>query len=76
MAVVIQMSDLVATWNGRQWAGKDEAFVGLLNACRHEAMSYLPDEVNARRMMARAVGDSGWSVIRSDDQPIVPGAVY
>lgn len=76
MAVVVQMSDLIATWDGSQWSGKDAAFVALLNECRRFASSYLPHEVNARRMMQRAVGDSGWSVIRSDPQPTEPGTVY
>lgn len=76
MAVVIQLNELTAAWNGRQWAGKDEALVGLLNACRRHAASYLPDEVNARRMAQRALGDAPWRVIRSDPQPTEPGAVY
>lgn len=76
MAVVIQLSDLVATWNGRQWAGKNESFVALLNACRAESAAYLSDEVNARAMAQRALGKTGWSVIRSDPQPTEPGVVY
>ena len=76
MAVVIKLNELTAVWNGRQWAGKDEALVGLLNACRGESLAYLPDEVNARAMARRALGDGNWSVIRSDPQPTEPGKVY
>jgi hypothetical protein len=76
MAVVIQLNELLATWNGRQWAGKDEALIGLLNSVRGESVGYLPDEVNARAMAQRALGDAGWRVIRSDPQPVEPGVVY
>lgn len=76
MAVVVGLNELVATWNGRQWAGKDESFVALLNSVRGESVGYLPDEVNARAMAQRALGDAPWSVIRSDPQPTKPGVVY
>lgn len=76
MAVVIQLNELTATWNGRQWAGKNEALIGLLNTVRGESAGYLPDEVNARAMARVALGDAPWRVIRSDPQPIEPGVVY
>ncbi len=74
--VTIQMSDLTATWDGDQWTGKDATFVALLNACRYLSAGYLPDELNARAMAQRALGKTGWQVIRSDDQPIEPGMIY
>jgi len=76
MAVVIQLNELMATWNGRQWAGKDEALVELLNSTRRVSAGYLPDEVNARAMARAALGAAPWRVIRSDPQPIEPGVVY
>lgn len=76
MAVVIQLNELLATWNGRQWAGKDESFVALLNSVRGESAGYLPDEVNARAMAQAALGDAPWKVVRSDPQSIEPGVVY
>lgn len=76
MAVVIQINELLATWNGRQWAGKDEALVGLLNAVRDESAGYLPDEVNARAMAQAALGDAPWKIVRSDPQSVKPGTVY
>jgi len=76
MAVAIQVNELVAVWNGRQWAGKDTSLVGLLNAFRDKSRGYLPDEVNARAMCQAALGDAPWKVIRSDPQPVEPGVVY
>jgi hypothetical protein len=76
MAVVIQLNELLATWNGRQWAGKDEALIGLLNSVRGESAGYLPDEVNARAMVEAALGDALWKIVRSDPQPVEPGVVY
>lgn len=76
MAVVIQLNELLATWNGRQWAGKNAALVDLLNSVRGEAAGYLPDEANARAMAQAALGDAPWRVIRSDPQPTQPGVVY
>lgn len=76
MAVVIQINELTATWNGRQWAGKDDALVGLLNSVQGESVGYLPDEVNARAMAKAALGDAPWRIVRSDPQPVKPGVVY
>jgi hypothetical protein len=76
MAVAIQVNELIAVWNGRQWAGKDASLVGLLNVFRDESRGYLPDEVNAVAMAERAIGKTGWKVIRSDPQPIQEGVIY
>lgn len=76
MAVAIQLNELVAVWNGSQWAGKDASFVALLNAFRDESVGYLPDAVNADAMCKAALGDAPWKVIRSDPQPIQEGVRY
>lgn len=75
MAITIQLNELTATWDGAQWAG-DARLSALLNECRALAVGYLPQEVSARAMATRALGNAPWRITQSDPQPTEKGRVY
>lgn len=74
--VIIQHGTNRATWNGKEWTSDNEALSLILNAKRFLSRGYWPDEVNARVMWIASFGDSGWSIVRSDPQPVETGVIY
>lgn len=74
--VIIQLGTNRATWDGNEWTSDNAALRLILNAKRFLSRGYLPDEANARAMCTAAFGQRGWSIVRSDPQPVETGVIY
>lgn len=74
--ITLKKATFTLTWDGQQWTGDRVAVVSALNAARDEAADYLPEEVNVRAMLKRALGSDDCEIVRSTQPASVEGRIY